>query len=125
MSQPDTNPLGLPVFDVTGYAPRHEVTDPAKAEALAQDMKANGWRGAPLVVLREYGQALTGVHRLAAAEQAGLGMVPGIDAEELLAACGIDLWERREDYGDLNDALEALFGEVAADIQGVYGLDLR
>ena len=121
----DANPLDLPVFDVTNFAPRHAVTASDKAEALAEDMKARGWQGAPLVVLRDYGQALTGVHRLAAAEQAGLDTVPGVDAEELLAACGIDLWERREDFGDLDDALEALLAEVPAEIQAAYGIDLR
>jgi hypothetical protein len=120
-----SNPLDLPVFDVTGYAPRHEVTDPGKADALAADMKVHGWQGAPLIVLRDYARALTGVHRLAAAEVAELTEVPGVDAEELLAACGIDLWERREDYGDLDDALEALLAEVPAKIRDAYGLDLR
>lgn len=119
------NPLDLPTFDVSGYAPRHEVTDPGKAGALAADMKTRGWRGAPLVVLRDYAQALTGVHRLAAAALAGLDTVPGVDAEELLAACGIDLWERREEFDLLDDALEALLGSLPAEIQAAYGIDLR
>jgi ParB-like chromosome segregation protein Spo0J len=124
----DTNPLGLDLIDdVTGYAPRHDVTDEDKADQLAADMAERGWQGAPLVVLRDYAQALTGVHRLAAAEKAGIA-VPAVDAEELLAACGIDLWERREtDLADLelDEVLETLLSETTTEIQTAYGLDLR
>lgn len=123
-----TNPLGLPLIDdVAGYAPRHEVTDPDKADDLAKDMAARGWQGAPLVVHRDYVQALTGVHRLAAAEEAEIA-VPGVDVEELLAACDIDLWERRDsDLADLDldEVLETLLAELPADVQTAYGIDLR
>jgi hypothetical protein len=121
----DHNPLGLDVIDdVTGYAPRHEVTDPSKAEALAEDMRARGWHGAPVVVMRDYATALTGTHRLAAAEVAGIA-VPGVDAEDLLAACGIDLWERREEFDLLDEALETLLTEIPADVRDTYGIDLH
>lgn len=120
-----TNPLGLDITDdVTGYAAPHAVTDGDKVEKLAADMAERGWNGAPLVVLNEYAQAVTGVHRLAAAEQVGIP-VPGVDAEELLAACGIDLWERREDYADLDETLVALIAELPDHIRATYGLDLH
>lgn len=121
----DTNPLGLTIVgDVTGFVPPHDVTDPGKAEKLAVDMEAHGWQGAPIVVLRDYAQAITGVHRLAAAEQAGI-TVPGVDIEELLDACGIDLWERRDQHEDLWDALAALIDELPANVRDAYGLDLH
>ncbi|WP_344453575.1 hypothetical protein, partial [Actinocorallia aurantiaca] len=66
----------------------------------------------------------TGVHRLAAAAQAGLDFVPGVDAEALLAACSVDLWERRAEFVDLDDALERLLTELPAEVCEAYGLDL-
>lgn len=119
------NPLDLPVVNAAGFAPRHEVTDEDKAATIARDMQEHGWQGAPLVVLADYAQALTGVHRLAAAEEAGLTEVPAVELEDLLAAHGIDLWERREEFGDLDDAIEHLAAELPQDVQDAYGLDLR
>lgn len=120
------NPLELDIIeDVTGYAPAHDVDDPRKVETLAADMQARGWKGAPIVVLRDYAQAVTGVHRLAAAERAGLA-VPGVDIEELLDACGIDLWERRDDTdAELADVIRVLIAELPAEIRDTYGLDLH
>lgn len=122
----DANPLDLDlIHDVTGFAPAHDVDDPDKVEKLAADMGANGWQGAPLVVLRDYAQAVTGVHRLAAAEQAGIA-VPAVDIEELLDVYGIDLWARCEELnGELWDALMVLVSELPADICDAYGLDLH
>lgn len=122
----DTNPLGLDLIDdVTGFAPAHDVDDPDKVEKLAADMKAHGWQGAPLVVHRDYAQAVTGVHRLAAAEQAGIA-VPGVDIEELLDVYGIDLWARCEDLdGELWEALRVAVGDLPAEVRDTYGLDLH
>lgn len=122
----ETNPLGLDLInDVTGYATPHDVTDEDKAEEIAADMAEHGWRGAPLVVLRDYARTLTGVHRLAAAEQAGVP-VPGVNAEELFEACGIDLWERREEIdGDLDEVLRVLVAELPEDVRDAYGLDIH
>lgn len=47
----------------------HKVRDWGKVEALATSMAANGWQGAPIVLLDDT-QAMTGVHRLAACAQA-------------------------------------------------------
>jgi hypothetical protein len=120
----DINPFSLAVIDdVSGFAPAHEITDPAKAEALAADMEARGWQGAPVVVHRDYAQAITGVHRLAAAEQVGIA-VPGVDVEELLEACDLDLWETCDELsGNLEDALRVLIGKLPAEVRDAYGLD--
>lgn len=122
----DANPLDLTVIDdVTGYAPAHDVDDPGKVEKLAAAMEEHGWQGAPIVVLRDYAQAITGVHRLAAAEQAGIA-VPGVDIEELLDACGIDLWERRDDIdAELDEVIRVLIDELPAEVRETYGLDLH
>jgi ParB-like chromosome segregation protein Spo0J len=122
----DANPLGLTVIDdVTGFVPAHAVTDPAKADKLAADMDAHGWQGAPIVVHRDYAQALTGVHRLAAADRAGIA-VPGVDIEELLEACGLDLWAVREEQGgELEDAIRVLIDQLPTHVRDAYGLDLH
>src|SRR5690606_3335380 len=122
----DANPLDLDlIHDVTGFAPAHDVDDPDKVEKLAADMGANGWQGAPLVVLRDYAQAVTGVHRLAAAEQAGIA-VPGVDMEELLEACDLDLWATCEEQGgEMWRALVVLADEIPAEVRDAYGLDLH
>lgn len=120
------NPLALSLIeDVTGYAAPHDVTDEGKVEALVTAMRQHGWQGAPIVVLPDYARALTGAHRLPAAEQAGI-IVPGVDAEALFAECGIDLWERAEETdADLDDVLIAVIAELPAEVRNTYGLDLH
>nr|DAP69517.1 MAG TPA: ParB-like nuclease domain [Caudoviricetes sp.] len=41
-------------------------TDPAKAQALAEAIRENGWCGAPILVCESMGQLITGSHRHAA-----------------------------------------------------------
>lgn len=52
--------------------PLHEVRDEAKLEALIASMIVNGWQGRPVLAIDcgDYLQALTGSHRIAAAEAA-------------------------------------------------------
>lgn len=123
-----TNPLGLPVIDdVTGFAALHEVTAPEQVGQLAADMADCGWRGAPLVVRRDHALLVTGVHRQAAAQHAGIA-VPGVDLEELLDACGIDLWARDEELGGLGwdlTLVELINNEIPGDVVEAYGLDLH
>lgn len=63
--------------------PPHEVREAEKLAVLVASMQATGWTGRPLLViaLDGYHQALTGSHRLAAAEAAGLVTVPCIVVE--------------------------------------------
>lgn len=121
-----TNPLGLNLIeDVTAYAPAHDITDEDKAEALANAMREHGWQGAPIVVLSDYARAITGVHRLAAAEGAEIA-APGVDLEELLEACGIDLWERSAEMDtDIDQVVRVLVTELPADVRDAYGLDIH
>lgn len=61
----------------------HPVKDKAKFEAIASDMKQNGWQGRPIPVW-DTGNgkyALTGSHRIAAAKKAGLD-VPIVYADD-------------------------------------------
>lgn len=61
--------------DPSSLEPVNE-TIPEKVQALAKLMKDRGWDGPPLIAVGD--QALTGSHRLAAAQLAGLETVPVI-----------------------------------------------
>lgn len=58
--------------------PPHPVREPAQLAELAADMRENGWRGRPLLVVRTAAgyHAWTGSHRIAAALEASLPEVP-------------------------------------------------
>jgi ParB-like chromosome segregation protein Spo0J len=78
--------------------PPHKVTKPEQVLALAEDMKQNGWQGAPLIGYPFYNriQLLSGTHRHAAAQLAGI-YIPVLirDYEDVCAAYGnIELWQQ-------------------------------
>lgn len=55
--------------------PLHEIRDEKKLEHLIESMQSNGWQGRSLIVIDRGGneqQAITGSHRLVAAEIAGI-----------------------------------------------------
>jgi len=62
--------------------PPHEVDSLAKLNNLTSRILELGWIGPPLIVSEN--QALTGTHRIAAAKQAGLRLIPVV---ELRALC--------------------------------------
>lgn len=90
---------------------RHEVRDQDKLAELVASMASKGWEGRPLLVSNY--RALTGSHRLAAAEQLGIEVpvveVPGdwdwttaYDDESLLAD-----WQEYVEYAEeVADATE-------------------
>lgn len=124
------NPLGLEIIDATNYAPIHGVDQPEKRDAIAEDMRLYGWQGAPLVVLPEYGMSLTGVHRRAAAEVAGLDEIPGVSLESIFEACDLDLWEiaSRPEYEQdccQMDYSRLVQDQLPGEILEAYGLDLH
>lgn len=51
--------------DIMCYAPIND-TDPEKVREIAESIKANGWQGAPILVVEGHGQLVTGSHRMAA-----------------------------------------------------------
>lgn len=67
--------MNVPLIDI--YA-LHEVRDAEKLETLTGSMREAGWTGRPLIVVEiaEWYQAITGSHRLAAAEAAGIEEIP-------------------------------------------------
>lgn len=93
---------------------KHKVEDQAKFEALVSAM-ANGWPvGMPPVLVAGDNEALTGSHRIAAAEAAGIEVetINVQDAVEALVEEGYD-WDdfmRMDDY-----ELAATFRSVGRD----------
>jgi hypothetical protein len=100
----------LDTISINKIRPFHEVRDAEKLAALAASMEERGWNGRPIVVIDcgDYYQAITGSHRLAAANEAGLDEIP-------VAICETGtLWE---DYdmtiGDVHDG--DYFATILAD----------
>lgn len=82
--------------------PLHSAEDAAKVMRLADDMAANGWQGAPLVVDGE--QAITGSHRIAAlaALVNGQGIevhAPRVQISDVFAAAGLDWSAHLAEHG--------------------------
>ncbi|WP_158088815.1 ParB N-terminal domain-containing protein [Thermoactinospora rubra] len=124
------NPLGIDVFDTSGYAPLHEVRDEDKLDAIADDMRRRGWHGPPLVVMRDNLSSLTGVHRRAAAELAELEEIPGVELADLFEACGLDMWEIVVGDESLDDEVahndfRRLLDYLPEDVREAYGLDMH
>ncbi|MFJ5680235.1 hypothetical protein [Streptomyces sp. NPDC093097] len=125
------NPLGVDVFDTSGYAPLHEVRSEEHRDALAADMRQRGWQGPPVVVLPDYTVSLTGVHRRSAAEQADLEEVPGVSLEDLFEACELDMWElvnSDEEYimaASFNNFVRLINDHLPEEVIEAYGLDMH
>lgn len=120
--QPLHNPLDLEIsWEHPGdLITLHGVERPDDLEKITASMKAGGWQGAPLVV--HLGTALTGVHRINAAIQAGLSKVPTVQAAKLFARAGIDFPEASA--WELGPELEALYHSLPDEIRDAYGLDV-
>jgi hypothetical protein len=104
--------------------PLHSVVDPEKRDAIAADMAANGWIGAPIVILSET-QALTGAHRIAASIEADYVPVPQVDVSDLCDAYGIN-WAELVDghYDDWYLAASALRDLLPSEVVEYLGYDV-
>lgn len=107
-------------MDAGEIQPLHEVRDYEKLEQLVQSMETDGWSGRPLLVLT-YGDnqyyAMTGSHRLAAAQEVGVEVPCYIIEDTENTDLLVDMFDASRDEERL-DALEAL-AEVA-DIPDEY-----
>lgn len=99
---------------------RHEVRDRAKVAAIAESLERDGWVGAPVVVY-DSGvlTAVTGTHRLAACEIAGI-QAPTITLAEIFAECGLDLAEIEN---DCDYDIAQIVNYLPADVAGRYGIE--
>jgi ParB-like nuclease domain len=66
------------MINLRSIFPAHEVREAGKMAALTASMEQDGWQGRPLLVIEYMDgyQAITGSHRIAAAEAAGIEEVP-------------------------------------------------
>ena len=81
----------------------YPATDSEKVKALADDMLANGWQGAPIVCYGAWGNgnALTGSHRLAAWEliHNDINWIPEtITWQDVAEKAGMDPKELEEEF---------------------------
>ncbi|MGV9679094.1 hypothetical protein ACWDSJ_27750 [Nocardia sp. NPDC003482] len=117
---------------MSGLQPVHDATDTDKVRALAEDMRENGWRGAPLVAEGE--QCLTGSHRLEAVRslsREGVDIpIPRIQVDDLCEAFGAD-WQALKDEYDLQqgwgvvEAGRHLDEVLPPEVMEYLGLDLH
>lgn len=113
------------------FTPLHEVRNKARLAALVADMTVHGWRGPPIVTEGGAGgNAYTGVHRLAAADQVwhdeGIRIeIRHVDIGELCDLYGINWRELVTDvYGDTYDAATQLHHLLPADVKDYLGYDV-
>lgn len=91
-------------------------TDQNKVGQIAQNMERDGWQGRPILVIVMGNEkiALTGSHRLAAADQAEIQPVTyEIDSDDYTEDQLAELFDARDDEDRL-DALRDMDGEAAA-----------
>lgn len=58
----------MKAFEIMYYSKVND-TDPNRVHAIAESIRANGWQGAPILVMESFGMLITGSHRLAALEE--------------------------------------------------------
>lgn len=106
--------------------PAHDVRDDAKLTELTASMREQGWQGAPVVISREgFGdQALTGSHRIAAAEAAEID-VPVVEIRDLMADNGQDFDALAAELGGWYEVAVRLGYYLPADVTAYYGLDMH
>lgn len=115
--------------------PAHEVRSEAYAAELAESMRANGWQGAPVVIVERDGAdplAVTGSHRIAAARAADI-LIPIVYLADITDAHGIDLagliegapaFEFDTDLAVFQAAYTAA-ELLPTEVETAYGLDLH
>lgn len=107
--------------------PYHGVHDAAHLATLVASMEANGYVGTPVVVTDEdANQALTGSHRIAAANKVGI-LVDTIPVADIFEEASLDFSEifaeeEEDNIGETRwvEILQHLPGEIRAK----YGIDL-
>lgn len=107
----------------------HEATDASHVAELAASMEANGWQGAPLVLLGE-SELLTGAHRHTAyVEVFGSDYgIPTVLLEDLFTDAGLDLATVMEDEGCeyIGDGYTVeVIDHLPVEIRDEYGIDIH
>ncbi|MEU5748186.1 endonuclease domain-containing protein [Streptomyces sp. NPDC047726] len=110
--QTAANHLNLPLHHISPESyttgPNWEFYEQDVVDEIAASMRADGWKGSPLVIEPDHALSFNGTHRLRAAVRAGLEEVPAVTLTDLFTACGLNLqqicddgnlgytWDRRE-----------------------------
>ena len=115
----------------------HDVKDEAKLAEIESSMAANGWVGAPIVTDGEY-QALTGSHRLVAAQHVNDRWEQGEDVKHIeIPTIDIrDIWTEAGIASSIDEILTytycdeyavvcQMIREQAPAIAESYGLDIH
>lgn len=91
-------------MDPNSLRPPHEVRDEIKYAALVTAMEAKGWSGREILAVgnEDDAQALTGSHRVAAAQEAKLDTVPVLLLEHAEGLSQDELYE-------VEDTIDVLF----------------
>lgn len=125
------NPLNVPVsyVDPTAINAPHEAVLTERITALMESMGRYGWRGAPLVSIREFWDesvsTITGSHRLAVWRDVHYDEpVPLVFLDDICTAVGLDFRViRMNNDGDLVDAVREVMKVLSPRIVKDYGLD--
>lgn len=108
-----------------GYETVNGIEDQAKFDALVASMTTNGWQGAPVVVWGD--QAVTGSHRLYAAEAADI-RPEVITIDEVCEEAGTTLAalieEADAEYLDWYQQAREVRYALPAEIVEKYGIDI-
>lgn len=109
--------------------PYHEVRDAEHLRALIDSIAANGWQGAPLVVMDRV-NLMTGSHRYAATQALGWDDddVPTIELADIFADAGLDLDATMaiEDCDGVDSAnLAHVTNALPAAVREQYGIDIN
>ncbi len=86
----------------------HEQTIPSHVETIGREMKAEGVQKDPVLVDRDTGVVLDGMHRLAALTKMGHVNVISCSVDYANATIGLARWARVYDVGDRRKAEEAV-----------------
>ena len=100
----------------------HVAPDAERVAELVESMSVDGWIGAPVLTYGDY--ALTGTHRLAAAEEAGVD-VPALDLCDMIEDADAAIMAIMDATSwDSIIAAAYLMGLVLGDDADNYGLDI-
>jgi hypothetical protein len=108
--------------------PMHEVRDQKKYDKIKESMSKNGWEGRPILVIDqgETSQAMTGSHRVAAAQDLGIDIpvvkIKETDIEKLADDIGLEGQDKQYYMEDVFSKLSEGSDEDKADYLRSIGL---
>lgn len=116
------------------FYPVHEIRDKNKLQSLKEEIKNNGWRNCPPLVLFENIHLMSGAHRWAVAVELGKE-IPVITLAGIFEEAGIDYEDSKEESGYNRQqednyhayplsGVEAIVAYLPECIREKYGIDI-